>query len=116
MHAVALAGRRTPLNAVPLGSGAIAEYRVIDRIERNKRTVATQRLFASVGQQFFTDRYRPILAFVADHSRGVHDSPFASCDIGLQEILGGGSSNPNCPDNFLRRDHWVSSPTRSLVL
>jgi len=61
----------------------------------------TQRLFPSVGQQFFTNRYRPILTFVADHSPGVHDTLFASCDSGLHELLGGGSSHSNCHDNFL---------------
>jgi uncharacterized protein YcgI (DUF1989 family) len=61
----------------------------------------TQRLFPRVGQRFITNRYRPILSFVADHSPGVHDSLFASCDAGLHELLGGGSSHPNCCDNFL---------------
>ena len=61
----------------------------------------TQRLFPSVGQQFFTNRYRPILTFVADCSPGVHDTLFASCDAGLHELLGGGASHPSCHANFL---------------
>ena len=61
----------------------------------------TQRLFPAVGQQFFTNRYRPILTFLADHSPGVHDSLFASCDPGLHALLGGGESHANCHENFL---------------
>ena len=61
----------------------------------------TQRLFPAVGQQFFTNRYRPILTFLADRSPGVHDSLFASCDPGLHALLGGGASHPNCHENFL---------------
>ena len=63
--------------------------------------VMTRRLFPAVGQQFFTNRYRPILTFLADHSPGVHDSLFACCDPGLHELLGGGPSHPNCHDNFI---------------
>ena len=77
----------------------------------------TQRLFPAVGQQFFTNRYRPILTFLADRSPGVHDSLYASCDPGLHEVLGGGSSHHNCHDNFLSaiRElgldlNWVPGP------
>ena len=63
--------------------------------------LATERLFPTVGQQFITNRYRPILTFLADHSPGVHDVLFACCDPGLYEFLGGGPSHPNCPENFL---------------
>jgi uncharacterized protein YcgI (DUF1989 family) len=59
------------------------------------------RLFPQIGQQFVTNRYRPILTFVADRSPGAHDTLFASCDQGLHELLGGGPSHPNCHDNFL---------------
>jgi uncharacterized protein YcgI (DUF1989 family) len=61
----------------------------------------TQRLFPTVGQQFFTNRYRPILTFVSDESPGIHDTLFASCDPGLHELLGGGADHPNCHENFL---------------
>ena len=77
----------------------------------------TQRLFPAVGQQFFTNRYRPILTFVADRSPGVHDSLFASCDPGLHALLGGGASHPNCHENFLAAARelgldlsWVPGP------
>jgi uncharacterized protein YcgI (DUF1989 family) len=55
-----------------------------------------------VGQQFVTNRYRPILTFLADNSPGIHDSLYAPCDSGLYEMIGGGASHPNCYDNFLR--------------
>lgn len=61
----------------------------------------TQRLFPAVGQQFYTNHYRPILSFTADHSPGVHDTLFASCDPGLHEILGGGTGHRNCHENYL---------------
>jgi uncharacterized protein YcgI (DUF1989 family) len=61
----------------------------------------TQRLFPAVGQQFFTNRYRPILTFLSDRSPGIHDTLFASCDPGLHYLLGGGYDHPNCHENFL---------------
>jgi uncharacterized protein len=39
-----------------------------------------RRLFPAVGQQFVTDRRRPILTLVADTSPGDHDMLIAACD------------------------------------
>jgi uncharacterized protein YcgI (DUF1989 family) len=61
----------------------------------------TQRLFPTLGQQFFTNRYRPIPTLISDQSPGIHDTLFASCDPGLHELLGGGADHPNCHENFL---------------
>jgi uncharacterized protein YcgI (DUF1989 family) len=61
----------------------------------------TQRLFPAVGQQFFTNLYRPILSFLADHSPGIHDTLYASCDPGLHYLLGATAEHPNCHQNFL---------------
>ena len=60
-----------------------------------------QRLFPVVGEYFFSNLYRPLVSFTADHSPGVHDTLYASCDPGLHEILGAGSTHRNCQDNFL---------------
>ncbi|MEM1433209.1 MAG: urea carboxylase-associated family protein [Pseudomonadota bacterium] len=60
----------------------------------------TRRLFPAVDQYFFTNHYRPILRFVADHTPGVHDTLYASCDPGLHEILGGGTAHRNCHENY----------------
>jgi len=65
----------------------------------------TQRLFPAVGQQFFTNRYRAILGFLADHSPGVHDTLYASCDPGLHELLGAKAGHANCHENFLKAAH-----------
>jgi uncharacterized protein len=40
----------------------------------------TRRLFPAVGEQFVTDRRRPILTLVADTSPGRHDMLIAACD------------------------------------
>ena len=40
----------------------------------------TRRLFPAVGEQFVTDRRRPILTLVADNSPGQHDMLIAACD------------------------------------
>jgi len=70
-------------------------------LDTPRTRLVTQRLFPVVGQQFVTNRYRPILTFLADSSPGVHDSLFAPCDPGLYEMIGGEASHPNCYDNFL---------------
>ncbi|QYN34215.1 urea carboxylase-associated family protein [Pseudonocardia sp. DSM 110487] len=40
----------------------------------------TRRLFPALGEQFVTDRRRPILTLVADTSPGQHDMLIAACD------------------------------------
>ncbi|MEM8769169.1 MAG: urea carboxylase-associated family protein [Pseudomonadota bacterium] len=61
----------------------------------------TQRLFPKVEQYFFSNRYRPMLRFTADHTPGAHDTLYASCDPGLHEILGAGTAHRNCHENYL---------------
>lgn len=63
---------------------------------------ATSRLFPKAGQSFFTNRYRPILTFVADRSPGVHDMLYRSCDPLMYEQLGVIGHHPNCHENFQR--------------
>jgi uncharacterized protein YcgI (DUF1989 family) len=70
-------------------------------LDTARTRLLTRRLFPEVGQQFYSNRYRPLLTFLADTSPGIHDSLYAACDTGLHEILGAGSNHANCHDNFL---------------
>lgn len=56
-------------------------------------------LFPQVGEYFYTNRHRPILAFMADHSPGLHDLLMAPCDA---EMYAGRGylDHPNCRDNY----------------
>ena len=60
-----------------------------------------RRLFPKVGEQFVTNRWRPILTFLKDTSPGVHDTLIAACDPGLYEQYGV-KDHPNCHENFLK--------------
>jgi len=48
----------------------------------------TRRLFPAVGEQFLTDRRRPILTLVSDTSPGEHDMLVAACDPARYALLG----------------------------
>ncbi len=58
------------------------------------------RLFPLPGGQFFTNRFRPILTFVADHSPGVHDMLWRACDPHLYALRGVVGYHPSCNENF----------------
>ncbi len=60
----------------------------------------TSRLFPRVGQSFFTNRYRPMLTFVSDHSPGVHDMLWRACDPHLYAWAGFEGYHPSCSENF----------------
>src|SRR5690348_9324745 len=49
---------------------------------------AIGRLFPHIGEQFMTNRRRPILTLVADTSTGVHDMLIAACDPARYRLLG----------------------------
>ena len=49
---------------------------------------STSRLFPLIGEQFMTNRRRPILTLVADTSPGVHDMLIAACDPEHYRMLG----------------------------
>jgi hypothetical protein len=61
----------------------------------------TERLFPAVGQQFYTNYYRPILTFLADHSPGIHDTLYPACDPVLYRLRNGDENHPSCHQNFL---------------
>jgi uncharacterized protein YcgI (DUF1989 family) len=58
------------------------------------------RMFPAIGESFMTNRRRPILAFEADTSPGVHDMLFAACDAARYEGLGAGADHASCADNL----------------
>ena len=59
---------------------------------------STSRLFPRVGEQFMTNRRRPILTLVADTSPGVHDMLIAACDPERYRMLGA-PGHASCADN-----------------
>src|SRR3979490_2981476 len=57
---------------------------------------STSRLFPRIGEQFMTNRRRPILTLVADTSPGVHDMLIAAGDPWRYRRLGA-PRHPCCP-------------------
>jgi uncharacterized protein YcgI (DUF1989 family) len=49
---------------------------------------STGRLFPRIGEQFMTNRRRPILTLIADTSPGAHDMLIAACDPVRYQMLG----------------------------
>lgn len=59
------------------------------------------RLFPKVGEQFVTNRRRPILALVEDSSPGIHDMLIAACDPARYELLGVAEWHASCEENLI---------------
>ncbi len=62
--------------------------------------VHVNRLFPRVGQQFVTNRRRPILTLEADDSPGIHDMLCAACDPTRYEGLGAEGWHASCQENL----------------
>ena len=62
--------------------------------------VSTGRLFPKVGEQFVTNRRRPILTFLEDTSPGKHDMFVAACDPTRFELLGVKGWHASCQENL----------------
>jgi uncharacterized protein len=62
--------------------------------------VATGRLFPRVGEQFVTNRRRPILTLLEDHSPGKHDMLVAACDPTRYALLGVEGWHASCQENL----------------
>jgi uncharacterized protein len=62
--------------------------------------VSVNRLFPLVGEQFVTNRRRPILTFEADDSPGLHDLLCAACDPARYEGLGVQGWHASCQENL----------------
>jgi uncharacterized protein len=63
--------------------------------------VYVDRLFPRVGEQFVTNRRRPILTLEADDSPGVHDMLCAACDPSRYHGLGVEGWHASCQENLL---------------
>ena len=59
------------------------------------------RLFPRVGEQFVTNRRRPILTLEADDSPGIHDMLVAACDPTRYQGLGVQEWHASCQENLL---------------
>ena len=59
-----------------------------------------QKILFDVGDQLVTNRYRPILTFIADTSPGEHDTLVAACSRSMFAMLGRGENHSNCTDNL----------------
>ena len=64
--------------------------------------VHVNRLFPRPGEQFVTNRRRPILLFEEDATPGVHDMFVAACDPSRYEGLGVEGPHPSCQENLER--------------
>jgi uncharacterized protein len=62
--------------------------------------VYVNRLFPRVGQQFVTNRRRPILTLEADTSPGIHDMLCAACDPSRYAGLGVEGWHASCQENL----------------
>jgi uncharacterized protein YcgI (DUF1989 family) len=60
---------------------------------------AVSRLFPRIGEDFLTNRRRPILTLLADTSPGVHDMLIAACDPARYDALGA-VGHASCADNL----------------
>jgi uncharacterized protein len=63
--------------------------------------VFVNRLFPRVGEQFVTNRRRPILTLEADDSPGIHDMLCAACDPTRYAGLGVPGWHASCQENLL---------------
>lgn len=61
-----------------------------------------RRLFPRVGEEFLTNRCRPVLRLEADDSPGIHDMLYPPCNSRLFVNAGMGEDHPSCTTNFLR--------------
>jgi hypothetical protein len=57
--------------------------------------------FPRIGQSFYSNRERPLLTFIEDHSPGLHDMLMASCSKPFFESFGM-EDHPNCHDNYFK--------------
>jgi uncharacterized protein YcgI (DUF1989 family) len=60
------------------------------------------RLFPLPGEQFVTNRRRPILTLEEDNSPGIHDMLIAACDPARYEGLGVQGGHASCEENLQR--------------
>lgn len=61
-----------------------------------------RRLFPRIGEDFITNRRRPIMRLESDDSPGVHDMLYPPCDSQLFIDFGLSGDHPSCTTNFRR--------------
>jgi uncharacterized protein YcgI (DUF1989 family) len=66
---------------------------------QHTRAVAS-RLFPRLGEQFVTNRRRPILTLVEDETPGIHDMLIAACDPPRYDSLGVKGWHASCEENL----------------
>lgn len=64
--------------------------------------VAVQKLFPDPGEDFVTNRRRPILRLETDATPGIHDMLVAACDPTRYEQLGAQGWHASCQENLQR--------------
>jgi uncharacterized protein YcgI (DUF1989 family) len=70
-----------------------------EHLSASHTRTSTGRLFPRIGEDFVTNRRRPILTLAADTSPGVHDMLIAACDPVRYHSLGA-PGHPSCADNL----------------
>ncbi|CAN3130801.1 DUF1989 domain-containing protein [Mycobacterium sp. smrl_JER01] len=78
---------------------AFAAHDIGEYLSASHTRTTTGRLFPRVGEQFVTNRRRPILTLSADTSPGVHDMLVAACDPERYRGLGA-VDHRSCADNL----------------
>lgn len=68
------------------------------------------KLFPAVGEQFVTNRRRPILELVEDSSPGIHDMLIAACDPPRFRQLGVEGWHASCQENLQRAMAAIGHP------
>jgi uncharacterized protein YcgI (DUF1989 family) len=62
---------------------------------------ARQRLFPRLGEDFVSNRRRPVLTLLEDNTPGCHDMLIPACDPSRYAQLGHRGYHPSCHDNLL---------------
>jgi len=78
---------------------AFAAADTTEYLSASHTRTATGRLFPRIGEQFVTNRRRPILTLAADTSPGLHDMLIAACDAERYRILGA-DDHASCAANL----------------
>ena len=90
--------RITDLHGTQIGDVfALSRDDAVEYLSTVETRSVTWKLFPRVGDCFYTNFRHPILKFVEDRSRGIHDMPFSPCDQPMFE-----GAHPNCRDNYLQ--------------
>ncbi len=86
--------------AQPVDFWAFSRRDALEFLSCEHTRPAIMKLVPGVGESLYTNRRRPIVTVVADHSPGQHDMLFAACDAVRFEQLGRQGPHANCRDNL----------------